>query len=232
MNIKLIKEHLNSENLAISPRLVVCSSTQTYAALNPPKEDAAFFAEEMDGGRGRGKNSFVAKRGGLYFTLSLSPKIEKINRYPLLAALAAVLALAENEIKAEIKWPNDIILNGKKLGGILCEGKGGRVLIGIGINIENDVSSVPVATSLKEEGFSSVSAEKLAVCIIKHLYIFEKTPFSEFLDLYRPHCLTLGQKIKITETGETGTAKYIDEEGYLVLDNGIRAINPVILDER
>jgi birA, biotin-[acetyl-CoA-carboxylase] ligase region len=206
-----------------------------YANLRRAKsaEGRRGFFRRGDGrGKGPWKKFFCREEGrALFHSFALS---ENRKNKPLSAssALAAVLALAENEIKAEIKWPNDIILNGKKLGGILCEGKGGRVLIGIGINIENDVSSVPVATSLKEEGFSSVSAEKLAVCIIKHLYIFEKTPFSEFLDLYRPHCLTLGQKIKITETGETGTAKYIDEEGYLVLDNGIRAINPVILDER
>lgn len=106
-------------------------------------------AEKQNGGRGRLGRSFFSPSGGLYFSISLpiSRNNDNIPVITLLSGLAASKAVDDLcDVKTQIKWPNDIYLNGKKLGGILCELVSGKVLtvvIGIGINIGVMAEDIP-----------------------------------------------------------------------------------------
>lgn len=100
-----------------------------------------FLAERQTSGKGRIGRTFSSPEGtGIYMSLLLRPKID-VNRYSqitLVAALSVAKAIKEiTGIAASIKWPNDIVIGGKKLVGILTEGGPGYAIVGIGINVNN-----------------------------------------------------------------------------------------------
>ncbi len=125
-------------------------------------------------GRGRIGRSFSSPAGeGIYMSLLLKPDIDEglISQVTLLSGLAISRALANNyDIKANIKWPNDLILNGKKITGILTEKCDDFIVIGIGINVNNkefDEGIADIATSLYLETGREYERETLITYILK-----------------------------------------------------------------
>ena len=132
-------------------------------------EGAVVLAEEQTAGRGRVGRSWHSERGtGIYVTLLLRPKLSPVQA-PLLTMLAGLSAraaiLAQTGLSAELKWPNDLLLGGEKLGGILTEMHAEPstvrfVVIGLGINVNQEKFPAEIsgmATSLrKESGESSI----------------------------------------------------------------------------
>jgi BirA family transcriptional regulator, biotin operon repressor / biotin---[acetyl-CoA-carboxylase] ligase len=101
------------------------------------------LADEQTAGRGRQGKAWTSPRGGLYLSLVLRPSPPADARWsllPLAAGLAVVEALDEWSVRAALKWPNDVLLDGRKLGGILVEGASGpggleSAVVGIGVNV-------------------------------------------------------------------------------------------------
>ncbi len=125
-------------------------------------EGALVVADEQTAGKGRlGRKWTSPKNKGLYMSVILKPKTNPANiaRLTLLGAAAINLALLDIGIKSEIKWPNDIVINGKKVAGVLTEmnselGTINYIVLGIGINVNIDLDQIPEelkekATSLK-----------------------------------------------------------------------------------
>ncbi|HET7108002.1 MAG TPA: biotin--[acetyl-CoA-carboxylase] ligase [Candidatus Acidoferrum sp.] len=152
-------------------------------------EGAVVLAEEQTAGRGRAGRSWHSERGaGLYVTLLLRPKLSPVQA-PLLTMLAGLSAhtavLAQTGLSAELKWPNDLLLNGKKLGGILTEMHAEPnavrfVIVGIGINVGQEKfpgELAGTATSLRKE--TGRSHSRLEV-LVKLLSQFE-TDYNRFL---------------------------------------------------
>ena len=118
-------------------------STNTYLKkLKRPKEDTLIIAKKQTGGRGTKGRSFICEEGGVYMSLlKLYPcKAEESFSIMMNSAVAVVNTLSAFDIKAKIKWPNDIIVNGKKICGILIENvfEGEDVaksIVGIGLNV-------------------------------------------------------------------------------------------------
>jgi BirA family biotin operon repressor/biotin-[acetyl-CoA-carboxylase] ligase len=126
-------------------------------------EGTVVMAEEQTAGRGRSGRSWHSERGtGLYFTVLLRPRLAPAQA-PLLTMLAGISAHAAIEAQTglvpELKWPNDLMLNGKKIGGILTEMHAEPsairfVIIGVGINVNQEkfpAELAPIATSLRRE---------------------------------------------------------------------------------
>jgi len=126
-------------------------------------EGTVVMAEEQTAGRGRSGRSWHSERGtGLYFTVLLRPRLSPAQA-PLLTMLAGLSAhaaiQAQTGLVPELKWPNDLMLNGKKIGGILTEmhaepGAVRFVIVGVGINVNQEkfpVELAPIATSLRKE---------------------------------------------------------------------------------
>jgi BirA family biotin operon repressor/biotin-[acetyl-CoA-carboxylase] ligase len=152
-------------------------------------EGAVVLAEEQTAGRGRAGRSWHSERGaGLYVTLLLRPKLSPVQA-PLLTMLAGLSAhtaiLAQTGLAAELKWPNDLLLNGKKLGGILTEMYAEPnavrfVIVGIGINVSQEKfpgELAATATSLRKE--TGRLHSRLEV-LVKLLSQFE-TDYNRFL---------------------------------------------------
>ena len=160
--------------------------------------------------------------------------------FPLLSGVAIVRALQEMHIDGGLRWPNDIIINGKKIGGVLCEsriqGKSIKwVVIGIGINVnetaddfENDISST--ATSLYLEIGDFIQRERLLAAILNHLEILlnELGENSESFDIskyWTPYCTHGNKQITFQEGDQVHQGRFtnITKNGECVIEmNGTK----------
>lgn len=141
-----------------------CSSTNDLAnekALQGEEEGTVVIAEKQTEGRGtKGRKWFSIREKGLYLSIILRPRRKDLSLLPLAFGLAVRDALFETEgLDVRLKWPNDLVHSGKKLGGILCEAsfignEMSHVILGIGINLNQERYDFPEgirsqATSLK-----------------------------------------------------------------------------------
>lgn len=140
-------------------RLSSCPSTNDLAkrlAQEGSTEGTVIIADEQTGGRGTKGRSWDSPRGlGLYASVILRPHRSDLSLIPLMAGVACLEAIREaTGLEAALKWPNDIIWNRRKLGGILCEGEflGNRLsfaVLGIGLNIRQRREDFPAALRKK-----------------------------------------------------------------------------------
>jgi len=215
---------------------------------NPP-EGTLIISDHQNAGRGRSGHSWESPAGtSIAMSLLLKPKIDddSIPMVTLIAALAVCRAI-ENEcgIKAAIKWPNDILINNRKVCGILTElytGNDGKSLIvGVGINANQDefpAEIADIATSLKLELDDYTDREALvegfAKAFEEYYEIFLKTgDMSELKDRYESLLINTGREVKVLVPGETitGTAGGIDERGRLLVKTSDGVIHPVYAGE-
>ena len=96
----------------------------------------SIIALEQSEGRGRQGRFWESFKGGFYYSLVLPKK----NLLPIIVGISVAEILHENRITAKVKWPNDILVEGKKLGGVLCQVQGEKVITGLGINMTNSFS--------------------------------------------------------------------------------------------
>ena len=223
-------------------RLEQVDSTNTYLKNNCAAlpHGSAVFTDCQTAGRGRRGNSWDGGEHVPGQNLALSfllkdARLEDMGILPLLCAIAvrrAVRALTEED--AWIKWPNDMILNGKKLCGILCESRitvgqesGLSAVCGIGMNLtqeqaEFDRMELPHATSLKLCTGKIFSLEEVTIAILEHfsqVYArYRSEGFPAMLPEYRDGCITLGRQVRVIKGEEIkeGTALNITPEGELL----------------
>jgi len=201
------------------------------------KEGVVVFAESQTKGRGRlGRKWISPARKGLWFSILLRPDLRPQETTQLTVASATALRraiISETNLQPEIKWPNDILLGGKKVAGILTElsaelDRVKHVVLGIGIDVNLDADELPAelkktATSLKIETGENVSRAKLAVEILRELdtdYLrICAGKFSEVADEWEAHCTTIGKNV-IVQTGNRkirGRAESLGDDGALLL---------------
>ncbi len=202
---------------------------------------AVIRAKKQTTGRGRLGRSFCSPEGGLYFSASfpLTGSEANIPFLTLLAGLCVSEAIEElSGVKTELKWPNDIYLGGKKLGGILTElvsGKGLCAVVGIGINLHTEENAFPedvrdIATSFAAEGFPAPDEQALTAEIIRRLeiYAYERqelfTPDEKTVAGIRERSYSIGKKVKyriedniiegiVTDIKNTGAAEISLSDG-------------------
>ena len=190
-------------------------------------EGLVLICEEQSAGRGRRGAVWVSPKGeGLAFSVLLKPKVSKNFWYRL--SLTAGLAVAEALEKwvplAEIKWPNDVQVGGKKIAGILVEAGADYVIVGIGINVNPiDFPEELRATSLKLETGEEVPRAEVLLELVKRLAMFEdkiQGDFGELLEGIRERCSLTGKQVALTVGGERkkGFVKGISEGGELLVE--------------
>jgi BirA family biotin operon repressor/biotin-[acetyl-CoA-carboxylase] ligase len=201
------------------------------------KEGAVVFAESQTRGRGRlGRKWISPARKGLWFSILLRPDMRPQQTTRLTVASATALRRAiesETGLHPEIKWPNDLLLGGKKVAGILTELAGELdhiryVIVGIGVDVNVSPSEFAgdvrkTATSLKAELGRAVSRADLAVAILRELdrdYTrIGAGQFEAVADEWESHCTTIGQEvvIRMSEREIRGRAESLAEDGALLL---------------
>lgn len=179
------------------------------------EDDFIVSAEKQTAGRGRKDRSWRSPKGGLYFSLCI-PKESLIS---LKVSVAIVKALEGLGLSPSLKWPNDVLLNGKKLCGILVENLEERSVVGVGLNMNK--APLKGSTCLDDHVEQCPPADDLMKSIVRGFYRLED---ERVLDMYRNFCDTLGAKVSIETPSEDfeATVKDIDERGRLVLEGGKR----------
>jgi BirA family biotin operon repressor/biotin-[acetyl-CoA-carboxylase] ligase len=214
-------------------------STNTIAANLPEKtpEGTVILADCQEKGRGRLGRLWLSPRGvNIYMSVILRPDLKPRDTtlITLMAAVACALAIRRvTGISVTIKWPNDLMASGRKIGGILTEMKTTRdriisVVVGIGINVNGELGSFPeeirgMATSVRNETGEVFSRERIIAEILNEMnrwYPFLKVQGREvLLSEWKHLSSTLGKEVRVTTGQETfsGYAQSIDNEGLLLL---------------
>lgn len=203
------------------------------------KEGTIVIAESQTRGRGRLGQEWLSPKGGIYFTLVLRPKISPAYapRINLMASVAVARTIRKLfGLKAELKWPNDVLIEGRKVCGILAEmeaemDKVNFINLGIGINANTSTSQYEkMATSLKEELRKEISRKQLLNSLLKEI-AKQQALLSEnkLLEEWKRLSATLNKRVKIVAPGEeiTGRAIDIDTNGALVIkgkDGSLRSV--------
>ena len=226
-------------------------STNTYArrlAEQGAREGELVIAESQTNGRGRrGRHWISPPNVNLYLSFILRPKLPPA-RAPQLTLMAAV-ALADTlqsflPVPPAIKWPNDITVNGKKLAGILTEMNCSAesvefVILGIGVNVNYSVDLMPEeirqrATSVLAECQNKLSREELLWRLIQHLDRcygeIEENGFAPLAPRWEAYFGWRGQRVRIEILDQVmfGTAKGIDHDGALLLEDDYGRLHRVV----
>jgi BirA family transcriptional regulator, biotin operon repressor / biotin---[acetyl-CoA-carboxylase] ligase len=171
--------------------LATCPSTNTWAAAHGADlaHGAVVFTPCQTAGRGQWGRSWIAPTGGLTasFVLRSAIPIGQLGQISLLAGLAVIQALEqlapELSSRLQIKWPNDIWLDGRKLAGILSEVTDGVVIVGIGLNRQADFAATALADGLRPTGgHRAISLHEVLPTLPSEMLLLE-TLRSQLLDL-------------------------------------------------
>ena len=200
----------------------VCTSTNDIAKTLPLY--TAVYAGRQTKGRGRMGRTWQDGRGNLMASIVL-PSEKQAHLYSFLSSLAVAQSLAF--LSPRIKWPNDVLVDGKKVCGILLESFEDKLIIGIGVNIETYplTGMLYQTTSLKAEGYV-VEARKLLENILQNLSFvienFEKKGFASVRLEWLEFACGLGKMITVSLPNETvqGVFEGVDEDGALILAVG------------
>ena len=239
ISARLSRDNLFAGKVIVEP-LVDSTNTQlkARAAAGAPA-GTALLAEEQSGGRGTHGRSFQSPRGdGLYLSVLLRPRVGLADLLTLTGWVGVAAREAVERASgapAQVKWLNDLYLNGKKLCGILTElsflGESGEpdyVVAGMGINMNQTAGTFQaqgledIATSLALERYP-VEQNHLAVYLLEALdRLVRDFPArrADYLERYRAHCVTLGRRVRFDGEGTplTGTAAGVDGSFALVVD--------------
>jgi BirA family biotin operon repressor/biotin-[acetyl-CoA-carboxylase] ligase len=193
--------------------------------------------EEQTGGRGRlGRKWFSPKYRALCVSLILHPPVSpsEVSQVTMVAAVALAMAIRhETGVPAGIKWPNDLLVKGKKLCGILTElsaeiDKVNYLVVGAGVNVNQEPEDFPeevrdIATSLKIETGASVNRVRLLQAILTEFerwyQIWLDRGFSEILNKWREMSVSLHCSVRIQSMDKSwvGWSEDVDEDGALLL---------------
>lgn len=231
INTKIIGRHIEY--------FAHCDSSNNIAkklAREGLKEGTLIICEEQEAGRGRLERKWISPRGGLWFSVILKPSMTPVEAPGLgfLTSLSVVKTLRRRYgLEASLKWPNDVLINGKKVCGVLVEVEAEMdilhfAVVGVGLDANISIKDFPeevqdIATTLKEELGREVDRAKLLADILSEmernynsftLYGLESI-FQEYIDL----CSTIQKEVRVVQHGREikGKAVEIDKEGALIV---------------
>lgn len=221
LNRDRIVSQLNSPYTVTVAEEMPSTNTALKEMVNPPV-GTTLIAARQTGGRGRLGRSFHSPEGGLYLSV-LIPPTDAVTCRAAVAAARAIESLCDAKI--DLKWVNDLYLNGRKVAGILAEGVFSpdgtltAVVLGIGINV--GVTDFPaeltsIATSLGNEGFH-LTREDVAAAFLNELEMALRDVTA--MDEYRRRNLVVGREVTVLRGSDTYTAivEAITDEGHLVV---------------
>ncbi|MFO0773879.1 MAG: biotin--[acetyl-CoA-carboxylase] ligase [Nitrospiraceae bacterium] len=222
-----------------------------------PVHGTTIFADEQTAGRGRRGRSWMAVPGGsLCFSFVLQPGAATLEATETHASdrshlawipLATALGLAEGiraatGIAPQVKWPNDLLSNGRKLGGILCEAQGHgasqQIVVGIGINLDSTGADIPpdlqpIMTCLRQQTRRTIARAELLAALLNALEpcldpfcrtdTADPTTTTSRADIrrrYRATCITIGKTVRVELSDKsplTGVAESIADSGALLI---------------
>ncbi|HEY92918.1 MAG TPA: biotin--[acetyl-CoA-carboxylase] ligase [Dehalococcoidia bacterium] len=226
-----LETHFIGQRVICYPRLTSTMEVAKKEARQGAAEGTVIVADEQTAGKGRLKRIWLSPKGNIALSVILYPDVFYLPFLIMLASLAVVHCIeAVTGLKSQVKWPNDVLINNKKVCGIIIEGnvRGGIVdyaIIGIGVNVNLRLSDFPeilsTATSLSDELRKEVSrldVIRQLLVEIERLYLALQTGGSVFEE-WRDRLVTLGRSVRV-KSGKTtyeGIAESVATDGSLLL---------------
>jgi len=217
------------------------------------KEGTVVVAASQIKGRGRLGRRWISPPGGIYLSIILKPYISP-SKFPVITLLSSVAVVRTirgmTGLDTSVKWPNDVVICGKKVGGILCEAVKNTVIVGIGINLNTSISLFPSSlkkqvTSIRFELGANVDRDRVIKILLEEIdklyrdFLHHKQ--DEIVSEWSGLCRTLGNMVRIETAKGTisGLAERIGGRGELLVrgyDGKIKKVHPadaikVILEE-
>jgi BirA family biotin operon repressor/biotin-[acetyl-CoA-carboxylase] ligase len=219
------------QNVLCYPSVTSTNDIARQQALAKYQEGTAVIAEKQTSGRGRLKRDWVTPQGNIAVSVVLYPHRKDLHFLTMLAALAVQYSIQKTTgLKCQLKWPNDVLIEGKKVCGILLESQAARdsveyAIIGIGINVNMKLSEYPeistIATSLADKTGKEVSR----VVLLQNLFVEMERLYlrlrggESILAEWRDNLMTLGKRVHVRAGDEVfeGIAESVAEDGSLML---------------
>jgi len=182
------------------------------------------LARRQSRGRGRLGRKWFSDDGGLYFSFEFPFEVPVAKAHRVTVLTGLVVARALKDFGAKVKWPNDVLIDGKKVSGILCELVGeelsARIIVGVGVNVRNEI---PVelkdrATNLSRFG---VSVTDVFCRFCDEFERVVKLSWENVLDEWRSLLDTVGREVEVRVAGEVyrGVVVGVDGEGALLIES-------------
>jgi len=205
-------------------------------------EGTTIIADEQTAGKGRMKRLWLSPRGSIALSVVLYPDVAYLPSLVMLASLAVVHSIeAVTDLEAQVKWPNDVLIHGKKVCGILVESELRRdtvnyAILGIGVNVNLRLADfpeiLPIATSLSDELGREVSPLELIrrlLMEIERLYL--ALPVGESIyEEWRDRLMTLGRRVSVNwgTTSYEGIAESVTRDGSLLLRHSDGSLTKIV----
>ena len=228
LRVKALQRALAPDGWRVEVVAVTGSTNAVVAGRALAGEPAGLVvvAEAQTAGRGRLDRSWVSPpRAGLTMSVLVRPDLPPVRWpwLPLLAGLAVSTALREQaELDAVLKWPNDVLVDDRKVCGVLAEvPESGAAVIGIGLNVTTRPAELPhdQATSVAMAGGSTTDRDTLLRAVLRALGDV-LADVDAARAAYRGRCSTLGRRVRLHLPGDTsveGVAEEVDDVGRLVV---------------
>jgi BirA family biotin operon repressor/biotin-[acetyl-CoA-carboxylase] ligase len=217
------------------PEEIVSTSDRLKAVARAgAPEWTVVLADRQTGGRGREGRTWVSPAGGLYLSVLLRPRFERVALLPLAAGVAVAEAAGELGVRTELKWPNDVLASDRKLAGILAEAVSGHsgvewVVLGIGVNVALDPAALPpdlagTVTSLRAEGAPDRAVATVAAAVLDRLgvcYDALATSPGSVVSAWRARAAPWwgGEvEVRTAEGGLRGRLLEVDDDGAMVVE--------------
>jgi len=235
LNQSLITKGLNTrfigQNVLYFPSVTSTNDIARRQAKVKAPEGIVVIADRQTSGRGRLRREWVSPQGNIAVTVVLYPSRKDLHFLTMLASLAVLYSIEKTTgLRCQLKWPNDVMINGKKVCGILLESQVSAesaeyAIVGIGINVNMKLAEYPeisaIATSLTDEMGKVISR----VVLLQNLFVeMEKLYLrlqggESLLAEWREHLVTLGKSIHVRSGDEVfeGIAEAVAEDGSLML---------------
>jgi BirA family biotin operon repressor/biotin-[acetyl-CoA-carboxylase] ligase len=240
-----LKTRTIGRELHLYPEVVSTNTLSMEMASKGAPEGTVLIAETQTGGKGRLGRKWISPKGNLYFSVVLRPDLPT-HKAPLLTLMGAVaVASAVRKtcsVQAAIKWPNDILVSGRKVSGLLTEMSAEtdrirHIVLGIGVDVNMPLDALPpevreTATSLAAEAGKNIDRTMLLQQILRELdnrYRVLLESEAEMLSEWKELNVTLGNWVSVSGPREVfeGLAQGIDPEGRLIVrldDGGLRQV--------
>lgn len=194
-------------------------------------EGTVVITGEQTMGKGRRKRVWLSPRGNVAFSVLLYPEAYQLPYLVMIASVAVARTIEKiTGLETQVKWPNDVLVKGRKVCGILIENewlgnKVGWAVIGIGINVNIRMKDFPEVAAMATSLYDEVGKELSRVEIIRHLLAKMEKLYLSLGDgeliyrEWRDRLITLGQKVRVA-SGETvleGMAEDVARDGSLLL---------------
>ena len=226
-----LETHFIGQRVIYYPRLISTMEIAKQEAQLGAAEGTVIITDEQTAGRGRMERIWLSPKGSITLSIILYPSLVYLPCLTMVACLAVVHSIeAVTGLRSQVKWPNDVLVNGKKVSGILIGSDIRRnivnyAIVGIGVNVNFKLSDFPQIPASATSLYDELGREVPCLDLIRHLLLETERLYQALLagdsicEQWRDSLVTLGKKVRVesNKTVYQGIAESVARDGSLLL---------------